>query len=128
MARAKDETVALFARLQPLPQRELVPQNVITQDNMRPSQSVAFPSQTTTTTTSQIYTTGATQSLRARAQYNSIQQWMSLQQQVRSIPGVSGLQILSLRPREADILVSYQGAPDAISSQLRAKGLALEVR
>lgn len=128
LARAKDETVALFARLQPLPQQELVPQNVVTQDNMRPSQSVAFPSQTTTTTTSQIYTTGATQSLRARAQYNSIQQWMSLQQQVRSIPGVSGLQILSLRPREADILVSYQGAPDAISSQLRAKGLALEVR
>ena len=127
LARAKDETRALFAKLQPLPQ-QVPPQNVVAQDNIGPAQPIALPSQVTTTTTSQVYTTGAPQLLRARAQYNSIQQWMSLQQQVRSIPGVSGLQILSLRPREADILVSYQGAPDAISSQLRAKGLALEVR
>lgn len=69
---------------------------------------------------------GPLQSVRGRVAYNSISQWMAVQQNIRAIPGVAGLQVLALRPREADIMVSYSGDGAQIIPRLQQQGIALE--
>ncbi len=93
------------------------------------TQATQATTYTTTVTTAPTPTVpiGPLQSVKGRVDYTSIGQWMGIQQSIRTIPGVAGLQVLSLRPRQADVLVSYAGDGAQIIPRLRQQGLALEV-
>ncbi len=96
--------------------------------NQQSAGEVTYTTRTTTTATMPApIAAGPLQSVRGRVDYTSIGQWMGVQQRIRAIPGVAGLQVLSLRPKQADVLVSYAGDGAQIIPLLRQQGVALEV-
>ncbi|MGE4313317.1 MAG: hypothetical protein AB7E85_03475 [Pseudobdellovibrionaceae bacterium] len=68
---------------------------------------------------------GRPQAIKARVEYGGMGEWIAIQQKLRATPGILSVQVLSLRPQAADILISHAGTVDALGSTLSGEGFGL---
>ena len=66
-----------------------------------------------------------TNDIRAQISYNSMKEWIAVQSGLREMPQVKGIQILSLQPKMATVLITYTGALDTLATALREEGFGL---
>lgn len=69
--------------------------------------------------------TPAGNTLRARIRFTGMPQWMQAQKTLRRIPGVTGIDLSSLKPNEAVVDIRYQGSPDILRQSFAQAGLSL---
>lgn len=63
--------------------------------------------------------------IRATARFRDMNQWFSMQQNLRSLPGLSGLRIVRLSRQEATVDLTYSGSPQQLQGQLSGRGITL---
>jgi hypothetical protein len=95
-----------------------------------PAMAGAMPSQPMTTVPVSsldgvFVPTPAGNSLRARIRFAGLPQWMQAQKTLQRIPGVTGIDLSSLKPNEAMVNLRYQGSPDILRQSFAQAGMAL---
>ncbi|MAQ71502.1 MAG: hypothetical protein CL565_04830 [Alphaproteobacteria bacterium] len=68
---------------------------------------------------------GPVSAIKARVDYSSLNEWIATQRKIKQTPGVSSLQILALRAKQADILITHSGSVDSVASSLMQNGIGL---
>ena len=69
--------------------------------------------------------TGMTAGPRNVVDYSSLNEWIATQRKIKQTPGVSSVQILALRAKQADILITHSGSVDTVASSLMQNGIGL---
>lgn len=64
-------------------------------------------------------------SIRARARFAAMQDWMAVQRALRAAPGVDGFKVLSLRAGEAQVQIDFTGSEDRLRLALAQADLTL---
>lgn len=62
----------------------------------------------------------------AKIEYTSMQEWVMAQKALKSVPGVSRLDVLSMTPRQAEIKLSFHGGLDNVATAMTQKGYNLQ--
>ena len=68
---------------------------------------------------------GPVSAIKARVDYSSLNEWIATQRKIKQTPGVSSVQILALRAKQADILITHSGSVDTVASSLMQNGIGL---
>lgn len=69
---------------------------------------------------------GSQSSFQARIEYTSMQEWIKAQKTLRSVRGVSTIDVLSLTPRQAEMTIHYQGNFDDVATAMTQTGYNIQ--
>lgn len=66
-----------------------------------------------------------TATLKARARFSSVQEWVRLKRAIESVSGVSALQVQGIKPKEAVVEISYAGGLERLTFALSQAGVGM---
>lgn len=66
-------------------------------------------------------------SVKARASFNTVQQWVNLKRSVEATPGVQSVMVKGLKPKEAVVDIEFIGTLSQLGSALRRGGISMDM-